>query len=67
MMQLSATSSFTVDQCLNVMNGHTLGSRATVALVHLTCSLEAGAEMEEGANVFWNSDPCEDAMEFGGA
>jgi hypothetical protein len=45
-------SSFVVDQCLNTTNGHTLGSRATVALVHLICSLEAGAEMEESANVF---------------
>jgi hypothetical protein len=60
-------SSFVVDQCLNTTNGRTLGSRATVALVHLICSLEAGAEMEESANVFWNSDPCEGAMELGGA
>lgn len=34
------------------MNGRTLGSRATVALVRLICSLETGAEMEGGANVF---------------
>ena len=41
---------------------HTKISRY-VALVQLICRLEAGAEMEEGANAF-DRDPCEGAMEL---